>query len=142
MDPLVIPVLALMIPMIVAPAALVMRTQQRKRELEHAERMRALELGRILPSDESWWSPPRVAVALGVIMPFGALLTAVIASDELGAADPVVWGVAGLVGLGGVGGGTLLAAQHFAAQRKPLSPGEYAKAPFDPDAYDVVGSRG
>ena len=33
------------------------RLERTKRELEHKERMRALELGRSLPGDGSWLSP-------------------------------------------------------------------------------------
>ena len=39
------------------------RHDRRKREMEHIERMKALELGRTLPQDEPWLSPAKIAAA-------------------------------------------------------------------------------
>jgi len=64
MDPLIVPLAALTIPIVVAPTAIAFKHVQRLRELEHIERMRALELGWVLPKDEPWWSPARIVVMI------------------------------------------------------------------------------
>ncbi len=51
-DPLDHPHRALAIPIIVVPAELAFKHAAKLRDLEHAERMRALELGRFNPGDE------------------------------------------------------------------------------------------
>ena len=43
---LMVPLLALMIPLIVAPMAIVAKYRHRRREWEHAERMRMIELNK------------------------------------------------------------------------------------------------
>ena len=49
------------------------RQDRYKRELEHKERMRALELGRTLPGDQSWLSPLRIGFLTGLIVPVSAM---------------------------------------------------------------------
>ena len=143
MDPILIPIVALLIPIVIVPTALGFRHARFLREVEHAERMRAMELGRTLAEDEAW-SPARLAVAIGVGVPIGSLLIAWLAAMTTGStsAEADLDG-AGVVGLGGVICGTVLAARHFAGppagRRDP--PG-VEKPEYDPDAYDVVGRRG
>ena len=61
----------------IAPLSIVfhLRNEQRKRELEHIERMQALEFGRTLPQDEPWWSPLRIGLVIGGAVPLGVFLT-------------------------------------------------------------------
>ena len=54
MDPLIIPIVALLIPMIIVPTAMGIKHARYLREVEHTERMRAMELGQTLAEDESW----------------------------------------------------------------------------------------
>ena len=138
MDPLIIPVVALTIPMIVAPVAIIATTQHKKRQLEHIERIRALELGRLLPQDESWWSPPRLIGLIAGFVPSVALGIAALLTTEIGYHDEV-WMACGGVGISGVIGGTYIAGRYLFA---PPSSSSTAKGQFDPDAYDVVGRRG
>ena len=70
-EAIAIPIMALLIPIIVAPTAIVFRYVRFHREIKHAERMRALELGRPFPGDEPWWSPERIIVAIGAGVPLG-----------------------------------------------------------------------
>ena len=48
----IIPIVGMSIPIILVPVILGLRHARLERELEHAERMKALELGRTLPKDE------------------------------------------------------------------------------------------
>lgn len=81
----------------------------RRRELEHAERMRAIELGR--PLDDAETARMKALGAVGVATPIASLSAAVVGSlfvygiEESAwrfAALAVVWGVCGLVAVAAV----------------------------------------
>src|SRR5437764_6394014 len=109
----IIPVVGMLIPIVLVPTILALRQARLDRQLEHAERMRALELGRTLPQDESWWSPARVSVAIGVGVPVGVFFCSWMASATAGP-QALLWVSAAVVGLGGVASGSFLANRHFA----------------------------
>ena len=145
---LLIPIIAVSIPIVVVPVALFFKHANLQRELEHAERMKALEMGRTLPQDEPWWSPPRIAVAIGAVVPIASLGIAFVTTEAGGPRDEV-WIFSSLVALAGVICGSTLSVKHFnhkaaielaALQANPSSAS--GKPAFDPDAYDVAGSRG
>src|SRR5271165_4058366 len=83
------------------------RLERTKRELEHKERMRALELGRSLPGDGSWLSPLRAGVLVAAVVPIGALGSALLASLGLGYEEGI-WTAAGMVSVFAVVSGTVL----------------------------------
>jgi hypothetical protein len=143
MDPILIPILAIALPIILVPIILGIRYARIERELEHAERIKALELGRTLPQDEGWWTLPRISVAIGAGVPTAVFFCAWQASLSMRDSKDV-WIAAGIVGLGAVISGSFLAARHFS--RADRSTGQVhggpSKFPFDSDAYDVVSSRG
>lgn len=138
MDPLIIPIAGMAIPTIIVPAVLGMRYARRERELEHVERMRALELGRTLPQDESWWTPNRLALVIGAVVPLGVFACAALATFV---ADfhPGVWIAAGVVGASAVFCGSSLAGRHASVLGDA---DRFAKVPIGEDAFDVVGARG
>lgn len=143
MDPLVIPIVGMVIPIILVPAILGLRHARLERELEHAERIKALELGRTMPQDEPWWTPARVCVAIGAGVPVGVFVCALLASRSIHHQEPI-WAAAGVVGVVGVLCGTSLAGRYFdqyARARSMLDEGS-AKPVIEPEAFDVVGSRG
>ncbi|MBX9584845.1 MAG: hypothetical protein K2X87_31460 [Gemmataceae bacterium] len=85
------------------------RGKTRRRELEHAERMRAIELGR--PLDDAEVARVKALGAVGVAAPIAAMSAAVVGSlfaYSIGepvwrfAALAVIWGVCGLVVLAAV----------------------------------------
>jgi hypothetical protein len=145
MTEVLIPIVGMLIPIIIVPTAIIGKHARLARELEHTERMRALELGRTLPQDENWWSPPRICVAIGVGVPIGVFLCAWLASQS-GGPPELIWSMAGGVGITAVICGSLLAARHFRlraeAETGAHSAYQDGKPPVDADAYDVVGSRG
>jgi hypothetical protein len=127
------------------PILLGFRHSRRKLELEHVERMRAIELGRPVhrqsePEGEPWTETARLAKAIGVIVPQGALGCAFVASLFLGVHQEI-WMAAGMVGLAGVICGCILAAQTSGAN-EDAHQGADLKPHVDQDAYDVVSARG
>src|SRR5262249_11690942 len=128
--------------------------ERRKRELEHIERMRALEVGRSYPGDNEGGFlglphraiPALIAVAIGAGVPLGVFLFALLAS-LIGGYQQELWLALGLVGLGAVISCTVLA--HGAFQMMPSNSASERSESFadskplvDEDAYDVVSSRG
>lgn len=146
MDPgvFLIPLAGMAIPVIIVPVALSLRFAQRQREMEHAERMKALELGRTLPQDEPWSTPARIALSIGAGVPIGVYFIAWLAALTIGTKDEI-WMGATMIGLTGVITGSILAAKHFTLRAKAEADASalYAqKAAIDDDAFDVVSSRG
>ena len=145
MNTAIIPIVGMSIPIILVPVVLGLRHAKLERELEHKERMKALELGRTLPRDESWWSPSRISVAFGVVLPIGVFFCAWIASiDPKGSTSPVpIWISAGIVGLAGVVCGAILAYRQLDNASGRRIENEMAHKPeIDADYFDVVGTRG
>jgi hypothetical protein len=141
-DPMLIPIAAIVLPVVLVPIILGIRQARHERELEHAERMKALELGRTLPRDESWWSLPRIGVAIGGGVPAVVFFCAWQASETLD--DPLpAWIAATVVGLAAVISGSVLSARHYLRGSGPAEiGGNNGKLHVDEDAYDVVSSRG
>lgn len=141
----IIPIVGMAIPIILVPVALGLRHARIERQLEHAERMRALELGRTLPKDEPFWGPARISVAFGVGVPVGVFFCALIASRESHVSQIPLWASACVVGLGGVISGAGLAYRHLERSWGGPHVEDYrAHKPdmIDEDAFDVVGRRG
>ena len=118
------------------------RHDKYKRELEHKERMRALELGRSLPGDAAWLSPMRLALMIAGGVPVGIFACASTATVKVGFQTDL-WIATGMVGLASVVCGSLLAGLASTRTHKGQHQTELAhKAEFPEDAYDVVSSRG
>jgi hypothetical protein len=130
---------------ILVPTVLGLRYAKVERELEHAERIRALELGQSLPKDAPFWSPARLSAAIGAGVPISVFGTAFVTTIVDGNSyDGFIWSSAGAVGLAGVICGTILAARVPAREASPVAPRHAfnGKLESDPDAYDVAGRRG
>lgn len=137
------------------PIFLHFRGERRKRELDHIERMRAIDVGRPYPGEtrfgisaaQKWVVPHLIAVAIGAVVPLGVFAFAFLTS-LIGGYQKDIWIAAGMVGLGAVICGTVLAGGAFqiltGSNRESENPGSYAnsKPHVDEDAYDVVSSRG
>ncbi len=120
------------------PIILGFRHSKRNRELEHAERIKALEMGRPLPGeakDQPWSMAARMATWIGAGVPIGVFVCAWLTSMMVGYHE-TVWGAAGVVGLSGVICGAILAGQAI------KSDAATAKPRVEEDSYDVVSSRG
>ncbi|CAN5787728.1 hypothetical protein BH23PLA1_BH23PLA1_03560 [soil metagenome] len=118
------------------PIWLYMRNAARERDLEHTERMKALELGRSLPGDAPP-PPPRIAVAIGAGVPIGVFGVVWLAVLTTGTDGSFAWPAAGGVGLAAVICGSILA-YHL----PHVTPAPAEKPAFDPEAYDAIAHRG
>jgi hypothetical protein len=110
-----------------------------RRKLEHAERMRALEMGRPLPGEAQCHQQPLSssysAITIGAGVPIGVFGCAWLASMTVGYQE-TIWITSALVSMTAVICGTILA-KHSIGSEVPA-----AKAHVEEDAYDVVASRG
>ncbi len=143
MSPYLIPIFGMLIPIIIVPTALGIRHAQKVREIEHRERMRALELGRSLPGDEPWSSPARISLSIGAGVPVSVFGLAWLSTQAVGYQEHI-WMGATMVGVSSVICGSMLAAKHFTlrAESENIAANPYPKPVMDADAFDVVGSRG
>jgi hypothetical protein len=139
MDPLIIPIVALLVPIIIVPTAMGIKHARYLREVEHVERMRAMELGQTLAEDQSW-TPAGIAGSIGAGVPVASMFIAFIAAPKSGSAD-ALWMAAGMIGVAGVVCGSILAAVQM-KQGRPSAASIAEKPAYDPDQFDVVGSRG
>jgi len=142
MDPVLIPIVALLVPIIIVPTALGFRHARFLCEVAHKERIKAMELGRELPGDRSG-SPAAFAAAIGAGVPILAMLFAWLASPQVYRShSEQIWDWAALVGLAGLISGSILAARLALRSKAAATDQGSLKPDYDPDAYDVVGRRG
>jgi hypothetical protein len=139
--------------LVALPIMLHFRAERRKRELDHIERMRAIEVGRSYPGELKssllafpQWAPQLISLSIGAAVPLGVFLFAFL-STLIGGFHQEIWIGAGMVGLGAVISGACLAAtvsQHASTYSGPEHSGSCvdSKQFIDEDAYDVVSSRG
>jgi hypothetical protein len=146
MDATIIPVTGILVPIVLVPTILAMKHARRKREYEHLERMKALEMGHRLPQAHAWSAVAATAIGAGV--PIAALFFAWLASVTTHASEDI-WIGASFVGISGVVGGATLGWLLLGKQRdvNEPTPDRYStamngKQPVDPDAFDVAGQRG
>jgi hypothetical protein len=138
----------------ILPIILHYRGERRKRELDHIERMSAIEVGRSYPGElkNSLQAFPKsviphlVAAAIGAVVPIGVFAFAGLVT-LIGGFHKEIWVTSAMVGLGGVICGTVLAgnaAQLKGTTTEPDGSALFAssKPEVDEDAYDVVSTRG
>ena len=140
-DDILIPIVAILMPVVLVPTVMVLRQSARKREWQHRERMKSLELGVPIPGSEAWAS--RVAIAIGAVMPVCVFAIAWLASLTTRSDD--VWVAAAVVGGAGVLGGIRLAGRTISAcpriEWESAETGysqRQTKPPFNPDAYEAI----
>jgi hypothetical protein len=153
-----IPIIAVGAPFALVMTLVSLKHKAKSRELLHAEKMKALELGLAGGMGGSSGWPAIVALGIGAIMPATVFLFAWLASMT-GHSNEEAWLTAALVGGGGVIGGTrlgfrvlkereqaaaALAARHDDARaRLAQANGQAHRKPtFNPDAYDAIAHRG
>jgi hypothetical protein len=118
------------------------RQERLKRELEHKERMRALELGRSLPGDIPWLSPLRIGFLVAAVVPICAFAFACLSTHAVGF-QTEIWKAAGIVSVFAVGCGSVVVCVAGTAQgQHQEAAAQVEKSPVEEDAYDVVSSRG
>lgn len=145
---LVIALAGIFMPLVLVFSIVRMKHRQNHRRWRHEERLRALEVGLMLPEPEPKLSSGSV-VAIGAGVPAASMLAAAITSlhapygsPELIPVITVSWGCAALVSTGALITslvlGIMLVRSHMSAYTTESLP---AKPTCDPDAFDVVSSR-
>lgn len=121
--------------LVLVPTVLGLRFARRQRELVHAERMRALELGHPLPGSEP--TPQQApGMVIGLWVPVSVFGIAFVATQS-GRPQHEAWIAAAIVGTASVICGTILALRGN-TQAGPIHPG---KPRVDPAAYDELAAR-
>jgi hypothetical protein len=149
-----IPIVGMLIPIVIAPTAIITKYLYEKRQWTHRERMRAIEMGLMpVPEGRAW--PALVAIAVGAGVPIGSFLMAWMATLTAHA-DTTVFGAAAFVSVVAIVAATKLtgrmldlndlnhaeSARRMAAARNGQAH-DHAKPPaLDPDAYDIASRRG
>jgi hypothetical protein len=149
MEPLLIPIVAILMPLLLVPTILVLKHRHKKREWEHRERMKAMETS-FPVSHTLGLGNARGVAAIGAGVPAASVLAAFLTSvaweprplDDV-SVPAVAWGCAVLISVGGLVTSLILASMHAKAAEKAASIArmDQAKPAFDPDTFDVVGSR-
>jgi hypothetical protein len=144
MDPLIIPVVALLLPVVLVPTIMSIKHRHTVREWEHLERMRALATGVSRVGNSEY---PRSIAAIGTVVPAAAVCMAFLTSTE-GPSEvdgvpvsAIAWGCAAVISLAAFATSLLLALIHGRPDRS-ASQLQTAKPVFEPDAFDVASHRG
>ena len=147
MDPVIIPIVAILMPLVLVPTILFMKHRHQRREWEHLERMRSLDRSVPLPTGNDAARSSGVA-AIGAGVPIASVIAAFLtcvsadvrSEDEIPMAG-IAWGCALLISVGAMATSLLLQAR---ARRQSDADASHINksAIYDPDAYDVVSSRG
>ena len=150
MEPLLIPIVGILMPLVLVPTVLVLKHRHKKGEWEHRERIKAMELQMPVPRGFATGNTRGVA-AIGAGVPiasvFAAFLTGVAwepgTPEDVPILPVVAWGCAVLISAGALATSLILAFMHARAAEKAesIAQTDYGKPVFDPDAFDVVGSR-
>ena len=117
--------------------------------MQHAKRIRAMELGNSPKKGQISWPGAAICIALGGGVPIGTMLVAWLAmmTNEL---PSEIFGIPLIISLSSIWAAKSLADRMMGAAESEAMPApnrvqaarDGAKPAFDPDAYDVVGSRG
>jgi hypothetical protein len=151
-DPIIIPIVAILMPLFLVPSILVLKHRHKRREWEHLERMKAMEGPQPLTRLTGWAGSGGVT-AIGGGVPMVAVLGALLTTLNWEPSVPgdasvpgVVWGSAAVISIGAFVTSLLLALLQARTQREIDSAAvagfQNEKPAYDPDEFDVVGSRG
>lgn len=136
----VIPLASIALPMFLVPTIIAMKMEGKKREMRHAERMRAMEMGLPVPGDLGWAAATAIAIGAGV--PIGSFVAALVARVATDAGDNI-FAAPAVVSVVAVACGTSMCKRLIGRGRvEEAEPHPAGKPAFNPDAYDAVARRG
>jgi hypothetical protein len=150
MDPLLIPIVAILMPLVLVPTAMFLKHRHRRREWEHLERMKAMDFHVPMQSPRLAGKAADVTV-IGAGVPAVSVVAAFLTTliwEPSPEGDPMVpaiaWGCAVVISAGAMFTSLILAFMHGRATQRAeantvMSNG---KPMYEPDAFDVVSSRG
>jgi hypothetical protein len=146
---LAIPLAGIFMPLVLAISIVRMKHRQKQRQWRHEERLRALELGLLLPEPEQRLGSGSV-VAIGAGVPAATVLAAAMTSLHVSYNSQdsiplmaISWGCACLISSAALFTSVVLGTKVIRS-RGTTEPMELlaAKPSCEPDAFDVVSSRG
>jgi hypothetical protein len=142
-EEVIIPIIALSLPIVIVPTVLFFKHQGRKRELQHLERMRAIELGVSPQNPGSLFWPSLAALGIGAGVPCFAILFGFLSAVSRPGQEEI-WTPLMILGVASVISGAALGTKMLGLREDGAAnlPGIVGKPEFDPDAYDTVGQRG
>jgi hypothetical protein len=148
MEGFVIAIVSILMPLVLVPTIITLKHRHKRREWEHLERMKAMELGLPMRTGQDAWGGSAVPT-IGAGVPIASSIAAFLTCSE---GPPTVdgvplaaiaWGCAAMISAGAMTTSLILAFM-LARSRKnadsALANG-HLKPAFDPDSFDVVGSR-
>jgi len=149
-EELIIPLAGIMLPLFLVPTIILLVHRQKKREWLHKERLRALDTG--VPASVPDRTPGGgTLAAIGAGVPIASVLAAWMSTMSVSDSHPdymaiiaVAWGCAFMISTGALITSLVLGVLLMRS-RKPGQPVDYFaanKPAYEPDAYDVVSSRG
>ncbi len=152
MDPLIIPIVGILMPLVLVPTILVMKFRHKRREWEHRERLRAMDgpmpLSRLAGPVGSG-GVAAIGAGVPTVSVLAAFLTGLTWEPTTSSDIPlpaVAWGCAVVISVAGLLTSFVLAVLQARTQRQLASAASAQlnaqKPVFDPDTFDVVGSRG
>ena len=134
-EAIIIPIVALTIPIVVVPTALLFKHLRDSRRMLHAERMRAIERGQPF-SAQSFW-PSLAAISIGGLVPVGCFLVAWLASLTDAAGEEVFVG-ATILGIVAVVTGARLATKLLGSQQlKTVADAPLLSRLLEPEAGEL-----
>ena len=149
MEETIIPITAILMPLVLVPTIITLKHRHKKREWEHLERMKALEMGQPNASRREVWGAQSIA-KIGAGVPIASVVAALLTCAEGPASvegvplAAIAWGCAAMISGGAMLTSLILAVLLVRSQGRldAAARVDPAKAVYDSDAYDVVGSRG
>src|SRR3954451_110157 len=149
-EALIIPLAGIILPLVLVPMVMTLKFRMKKREWEHLERMRALQMG-VAPAQAGHRIGPGTLISIGTGVPAASVLAAGITSLNVPSdlPDPlaviaIAWGCAWLISTGALVTAVVLGIVQARAQKdaSTLDHESATKPAYEPDAYDVVSRRG
>jgi hypothetical protein len=140
-----------MLPIVLVPTIITLIHRCKRREWQHKERLRAMELGMPHVTEAEPRLGGGTVTAIGAGVPAASVLSALSVTAGVSESHPdyiaiiaVAWGCAFLISTAALISAAVLGSMVLRGRRSTEVAESYAtaKATMEPDAYDVVSSRG
>ena len=149
MESKLIPIIAILMPLVLVPLVMIIRHQQRKREWAHLERMKSLELGVPFSHEPPIGGVAAIGAGVPAITMIVAWLTTINILDVRPDPDSeffaIIWvcaaGVSVMAMVIALILGVIQARTSSRTHQSGFGTNFHAKPAFDPDAYEFAGHR-
>ncbi len=138
-----------MLPVVLVPTVMALAHRIKKREWQHKERMRAIELGMPVPDQDARLGGATVT-AIGAGVPLASVFVAFFATSSISEHHEaylevlaITWGCATMISAGAFITSLVLGLMLMRSRKPAGQADSFAMKPaYEPDAYDVVSTRG